>query len=167
MGNRKIPIHAAYGESNFNAATRREIRNRFSGRFLTTDEAKMMHPASLADFRADAGAGLNGALLAFRPGHGLRRDRRPAHPICHRLWRRGRFRSPLLHRIATDRPLSHERDSLPPLCPVRAFSAPDRLFYLPMLVLFTAVLLVMGALFRAVEIIQFVSRLPISRSCSL
>lgn len=39
-----------------------------------------------------------------------------------------------------------------------AFTAADRLFYLPMLVLFTGLLLVVGALFRVGELIQFVSR---------
>jgi SulP family sulfate permease len=39
-----------------------------------------------------------------------------------------------------------------------AFTAADRLFYLPLLVLFTGVLLVIGALFRVGELVQFVSR---------
>ena len=39
-----------------------------------------------------------------------------------------------------------------------AFSAADRLFYLPMLVLFTGLLLILGALFRVGDLIQYVSR---------
>lgn len=39
-----------------------------------------------------------------------------------------------------------------------AFSAPDRLFHLPLLVLFIGLLLVLGAFFRVGELIQYVSR---------
>lgn len=39
-----------------------------------------------------------------------------------------------------------------------AFSTPDRLFYLPMLVLFVGILLTIGALFRVAELVQYVSR---------
>lgn len=39
-----------------------------------------------------------------------------------------------------------------------AFTASDRLFYLPMLVLFVGLLLVIGALFRVAELVQYVSR---------
>lgn len=39
-----------------------------------------------------------------------------------------------------------------------AFSAPDRLFHLPLLVLFIGLLLILGACFRVAELIQYVSR---------
>ena len=39
-----------------------------------------------------------------------------------------------------------------------AFSTADRLFYLPLLLLFTALLLILGALFRVGDLIQYVSR---------
>lgn len=39
-----------------------------------------------------------------------------------------------------------------------AFTAADRLFYLPLLVLFTGILLILGAFFRVAELIQYVSR---------
>ncbi|MEC5127979.1 SulP family inorganic anion transporter [Verrucomicrobiales bacterium BCK34] len=39
-----------------------------------------------------------------------------------------------------------------------AFSASDRLFYLPLLVLFIGILLTIGALFRVAELVQYVSR---------
>ncbi len=39
-----------------------------------------------------------------------------------------------------------------------AFSAPDRLFHLPLLVLFTGMLLVLGSFFRVAELVQYVSR---------
>jgi len=39
-----------------------------------------------------------------------------------------------------------------------AFSMSDRLFYLPMLVLFVGILLTIGALFRVAELVQYVSR---------
>lgn len=39
-----------------------------------------------------------------------------------------------------------------------AFSAPDRMFYLPLLVLFVGILLTLGALFRVAELVQYVSR---------
>lgn len=39
-----------------------------------------------------------------------------------------------------------------------AFSAADRIFYLPLLVLFVGLLLTLGALFRVAELVQYVSR---------
>lgn len=41
---------------------------------------------------------------------------------------------------------------------IAAFSAAERIFYLPMIVLFTGVILLIGALFRAGEFVQYVSR---------
>lgn len=110
------------------------------------------------DLRADAGAGLNVALLAFPQGMAYA-------AIAGLPIQQGIVAGAVAALVA---PLfAGSRHTI--LGPTNAtafllfsqfaaFSAKDQLFYLPMLLLFTGILLVLGALFRVAELVQYVSR---------
>ena len=112
----------------------------------------------LSDLRADAMTGLNVALLSFPQGM--------AYAAIANLPIQYGIVSGAVAAIVAPLFSGSRHTILGPtnatafllFAQFAAFSSPDRLFYLPMLVLFIGVLLILGALFRVGELIQFVSR---------
>jgi SulP family sulfate permease len=111
-----------------------------------------------ADLRADAVAGLNVALLSFPQGmaYAAIADLPVQYGILS-----GAVASLVAPLFAGSRhtilgPTNATAFLL--FAQFAAFTAADRLFYLPLLVFFTGVLLVIGSLFRVGELVQFVSR---------
>ncbi len=112
----------------------------------------------LADVRGDAASGLNVALLSFPQGmaYAAIADLPVQYGIVS-----GAVASIIAPLFAGSRhtilgPTNATAFLL--FAQFAAFTAADRLFYLPLLVLFTGILLVAGALFRVGELIQYVSR---------
>ncbi len=112
----------------------------------------------LRHLRADAGAGLNVALLAFPQGmaYAAIADLPVQHGIV-----AGAVASLVAPLFAGSRhtilgPTNATAFLL--FAQFAAFPAKEQIFYLPMLVLFTGVILVLGALFRVAELVQYVSR---------
>ncbi len=111
-----------------------------------------------ANLRADAGAGLNVALLSFPQGM--------AYAAIADLPIQYGVVSSAVAAIVAPLFAGSRHTILGPtnatafllFAQFAAFSAPDRLLYLPMLVLFTGLLLVLGAFFRVAELVQYVSR---------
>ncbi len=112
----------------------------------------------LSHLRADAGAGLNVALLSFPQGMAYAAI--AGIPIKYGIVTSAvaSIVAPLLagsrHTILG--PSNATAFML--FASLAAFSAADRIFYLPMLVLFVGILLTVGALFRVAELVQYVSR---------
>jgi len=112
----------------------------------------------LADLRADAAAGLNVALLSFPQGM--------AYAAIAGLPIKYGIVSGAIAAVAAPIFAGSRHTILGPtnatafmlFASLAAFSASDRIFYLPMLVLFVGALLVIGALFRVAELVQYVSR---------
>ena len=116
------------------------------------------HGYGRADFRADALAGLNVALLAFPQGmaYAVIADLPIQYGIIS-----GAVAAMVAPLFAGSRhtilgPTNATAFML--FSSFAAFSANDRLFYLPMLVLLVGLLLTVGALFRVAELMQYVSR---------
>lgn len=112
----------------------------------------------LPDLRSDAAAGLNVALLSFPQGmaYAAIADLPVQYGIIS-----GAIASIVAPLFAGSRhtilgPTNATAFLL--FAQFAAFTAADRLFYLPLLVLFTGILLVAGALFRVAELIQYISR---------
>lgn len=110
------------------------------------------------DLRADATSGLNVALLSFPQGmaYAAIADLPVAYGIIS-----GAVASIVAPLFAGSRhtilgPTNATAFLL--FAQFAAFSTADRLFYLPLLLLFTAVLLILGAIFRVGDLIQYVSR---------
>ncbi|NLT69478.1 MAG: SulP family inorganic anion transporter [Verrucomicrobiaceae bacterium] len=108
--------------------------------------------------RADAAAGLNVALLAFPQGMAYAAI--AGLPIKYGLVT-GAVAAIVAPLFAGSRhtilgPTNATAFML--FASLASFAAPERLFYLPLLVLFIGVLLVIGAFFRVAELVQYVSR---------
>jgi len=111
-----------------------------------------------ADLRADAGAGLNVALLAFPQGM--------AYAVIADLPIQYGIISGAVASIVAPLFAGSRHTILGPtnatafmlFSSFAALSMADRIFYLPLLVLFVGVLLTIGALFRVAELVQYVSR---------
>ncbi len=111
-----------------------------------------------AGLRADATAGLNVALLAFPQGmaYAVIADLPIQYGIIS-----GAVASLIAPIFSGSRhtilgPTNATAFML--FSSMAAFSMADRIFYLPMLVLFVGILLTIGALFRVAELVQYVSR---------
>ncbi|MEX2581176.1 MAG: SulP family inorganic anion transporter [Verrucomicrobiales bacterium] len=110
-----------------------------------------------SDLRADAAAGLNVALLAFPQGM--------AYAVIADLPIQYGIVSGAIAALVAPIFAGSRHTILGPtnatafmlFASFASFSSPDRIFYLPMLVLFIGILLTIGALFRVAELIQFVS----------
>lgn len=112
----------------------------------------------LSDLRADAGAGLNVALLAFPQGMAYAAI--ADLPIKYGIVS-GAVAAVIAPLFAGSRhtilgPTNATAFML--FASLASFTAPERLFYLPLLVLFIGALLTIGALFRIGELVQYVSR---------
>lgn len=112
----------------------------------------------LSDLRADAGAGLNVALLAFPQGM--------AYAAIADLPIKYGIVSGAIAAIVAPLFAGSRHTILGPtnatafmlFASIASFAAAERLFYLPLLVLFIGVLLTIGAFFRVAELVQYVSR---------
>lgn len=112
----------------------------------------------LSDLRADAGAGLNVALLAFPQGM--------AYAAIADLPIKYGIVSGAIAAIVAPLFAGSRHTILGPtnatsfmlFASIASFAAADRLFYLPLLVLFIGLLLTIGAFFRVAELVQYVSR---------
>ncbi len=110
------------------------------------------------DLRADAGAGLNVALLAFPQGM--------AYAVIADLPIQYGIVSGAVAALVSPLFAGSRHTILGPtnatafmlFASFASFSSPDRIFYLPMLVLFIGILLTIGALFRVADLIQYISR---------
>jgi sulfate permease, SulP family len=112
----------------------------------------------LSSLRADAGAGLNVALLSFPQGMAYAAI--ADLPIKYGIVS-GAVAAVIAPLFAGSRhtilgPTNATAFML--FASLASFTAPERLFYLPLLVLFIGVLLTVGALFRIGELVQYVSR---------
>jgi len=113
---------------------------------------------SKGDLRSDAGAGLNVALLAFPQGM--------AYAVIADLPIQYGIVSGAIAALVAPLFAGSRHTILGPtnatafmlFASFASFSSPDRLFYLPMLVLFIGILLTIGAFFRVAELIQYISR---------
>lgn len=108
--------------------------------------------------RADAAAGLNVALLAFPQGMAYAAI--AGIPIKYGLVS-GAIAAIIAPLFAGSRhtilgPTNATAFML--FASLASFAAPERLFYLPLLVLFIGILLTIGAFFRVAELVQYVSR---------
>lgn len=119
---------------------------------------KGFHGYSGNSLKADAGAGLNVALLAFPQGM--------AYAVIAELPIQYGIVSGAIAALVAPIFAGSRHTILGPtnatafmlFASFAAFTAADRLFYLPLLVLFVGILLTVGALFRVAELIQYVSR---------
>lgn len=111
-----------------------------------------------ADLRSDATSGLNVALLAFPQGM--------AYAVIAELPIQYGIVSGAVAAFIAPFFAGSRHTILGPtnatafmlFASFAAFTAADRLFYLPLLVLFIGILLTIGALFRVAELVQYVSR---------
>jgi sulfate permease, SulP family len=112
----------------------------------------------LSDLRADAASGLNVALLAFPQGM--------AYAAIANLPIKYGIVSGAVAAIIAPLFAGSRHTILGPtnatafmlFASIASFAAVERLFYLPLLVLFIGVLLTIGAFFRVAELVQYVSR---------
>lgn len=112
----------------------------------------------LGDLRSDAGAGLNVALLAFPQGM--------AYAVIADLPIQYGIVSGAIAALVAPLFAGSRHTILGPtnatafmlFASFASFSSPDRLFYLPMLVLMIGILLTVGAFFRVADLIQYISR---------
>lgn len=119
---------------------------------------KGFHGYSGNSLKADAAAGLNVALLAFPQGM--------AYAVIAELPIQYGIVSGAIAALVAPIFAGSRHTILGPtnatafmlFASFAAFTAADRLFYLPLLVLFVGILLTVGALFRVAELIQYVSR---------